>query len=334
MKIPVIGVFHNELNHLAGWLSSVEQQHSDNVDPFPVVIVSPHPEQMRSFEDLLDGYICSGRLAKDNKFILDWNRGPTAAFNVCAQKFADQHRCFPWIASLDPDARFAPGAISQMLNVATENKIGMVSPLIIKSRRCDDFQSPVSDDECVCHAGHFPHFPKRYSKIVTNYWRSHFSNMKVSEVQKLLESKSNFRPFSACFCASLWNSQMFSEIGLPDIRQFRTLNCGEIGYRAQLYGWTGQFAPKAFAFHPKSQADEYEQSAAMKKFGCTGWHYFHAQGLIALRYFPDQYRNIAAKVGNDFVAWENRFGDLIGIVPEVCDNLRKAVFDRWDDFKV
>jgi len=337
-KVPVVGVFYNEIDQFHSWLTSVESQRAEGVQPIPVVVVSKHTQYIDEFRARTASCITERRLRPEDVHICEKNVGHTVAFQIGATRFVEASDAWPWIASLDPDARFAPEALRYLLRAGEQaRRVGMLSPIVVKPRDDGDFRRPVAEVESVCHAGHFPFQPRCLTASgsrpgLINFWRSHFKNWHVGQVRTFLEHCPQCAPFATCFCSSLWNSRMFCEIGLPDERQFRTLNCGEIGYRAQLNGWSGRFAPGAFAFHPNAPDGDYASDRAVAEKGCTAWHFYHAQGLIALRYFPDGLRNIAERRDDVFVPWECYFPDLKGIEPDKDHASRQAIFDRWNEF--
>ncbi len=332
-RIPVVGVFYNESSHLHDWLASIEEQRDAEIEPIPVIVVSRHPRHVAELEAILNQCVRDNRLRAENFRILDRNVGHTVALNLGFKPFLQEDGEWPWIASLDPDARLAPGALRQLRVAGDQNfHVGMVSPIVIKPRADGNFRRPVAKVESVCHAGHFPFASRRPSSGLINSWHFHFKNWKVADVQAVLHHHPESAPFAACFCASLWNSRMLRSIGPPDPLQFRTLNCGEIGYRAQLNGWSGRFASNAFAFHPNAPDSDYASDRAIEESGCTAWHYYHAQGLIALKYFPDDLRNIAARCYDIPVAWEYYFPDLTGVEAQMDNAARHAVFVRWREF--
>lgn len=332
VQIPVVGVFWSEVDHLDGWLASVNAQNCDELEPLPVIVVSLHPAHVSELDEKLTQYVAAGRIQRENIRILNWNVGPTVGFNIGAKQFIAADRKCPWIASLDPDARFAPNALRQLFLTGNEDlHIGMVSPLIIKPRMNHDFQQQVVATETVCQAGHFPFQRIHLSPVLTNYWKCHFQGWKLVDVQTYLIDNPLYAPFAACFCSSLWRSQMFNEIELPDDRQFRTLNCGEIGYRAQLKGWTGRFCSQAIAFHESGTGFE-KAGNAMVDIGGGAWQYYHAQGLISKKYFPDEYRDRAAKQGDEYFPWDFFFRDLNNVDSYGENETRLDVFNRWREF--
>lgn len=338
VRLPVVGIFYSEMNHFDEWLSSVESQRSSDIEPIPVIVVSKHPDYVQQFQSITDTYIRDGRLQREHVHICDDNVGHTRGFRIGAERFVREPNAWRWIASLDPDARFAPEALRHLHHVAEQaTRVGMVSPLVIEPRPDRDFRRAVDARDRVCHAGHFPRVPTHISKPksrpgLINFWQSHFMGWTVDQVLIYFRDHPQCAPFSACFCSALWSSHMFSEIGMPDERQFRTLNCGEIGYRAQLNRWSGRFASNAFAFHPNPPNDAYASALALKEPNSTAGHFYHAQGLIALRYFPDHLRNIAERQGNMQIPWERHYHDLKEITPDTDDVARRVVFDNWSAF--
>jgi GT2 family glycosyltransferase len=335
LKIPVIGVFYNETDLLANWLSSVEKQGAPDIKPVPIIVVSRHPDHVDKIALLLGKYIQANRIEEQNVEILRYNAGPTQAFNLAASRYLLRNKDCQWIASLDPDATFALGAIQEMvLSGARSPQIGMVSPIIVSPRPDRDFQRVVTDEETACQAGHYPRNPAaNSSKLLRNYWSSHFKGWTIREVKQFLAQHPEVAPFCACFCASLWRATMFDTIGYADGRQFRTLNCGEIGYRAQLSGWSGAFAPRAMAFHGNPPEKELLASKAMNEKGGAAWLYYHAQALIALKYFPNNIRNIAARDGERIVTWDTYFPELSEVSQQRFDEeLRVRLVERWSEF--
>jgi GT2 family glycosyltransferase len=330
VQIPVIGVFYNELDHLDGWLASVGTQSDDRIEPIPVIVVSRHPRHAADFEKMLGGCISRGAIRHENVHIQESNIGPTSGFNLAVNTLSERCR---WIASLDPDGRFAPNALRQLYETAEpDERVGMVTPLVVKPRADRNFERPVAAIETVCHAGHYPFQPLRPSGTLTNYRQLHFKNWTVEDVRHFLAGQGGREPFAACFCSSLWSAAMFADIELPDARQFRTLNCGEIGYRARLRDWCARFSPEAFAFHANAPDPDYSPASAIAESGSTAWHYYHAQGLIALKYFPDHLRDIAARHGAETIPWEATFRDLQNVQPYAENDKRQRLFDRWRDF--
>ena len=334
LRVAVVGVFYRETPDFADWLASVEVQSRDGVEAVPVIVVNHHPDHASELAACARRAIAEGRLRAENTHILGGNLGHTHAFNIGIEPFVRRHEHWPWIASLDPDARFAPSAIRELISSCESDKVGMISPLIIVPRPNGDFQATVTETEIVSQAGHFPFEPVGSRHPLKNYWRCHFRGKTVGSVREFLQTHAGFAPFTPCFCASVWKSQMFFDIGVPDPRQFRTLNCGEIGYRAELSGWRGAFSSLAIAFHPRINEREYRAESAIANPGCSAWHYFHAQSLIALRYFPDSIRQNAVERGGVWTSWEHFFPDLNGIDPDCDDIKRQETFGRWEGFKI
>ncbi len=336
IKLPVIGVFYNETEHLDGWLKSVELQRCDQIEPTPCVVVSHHPDYVQQLKAMLGEFVEAGRVQIENVAILSDNEGPTRSFNLAVKNFVLSRAPAPWIASLDPDARFAPTALTGMLDAGHSEEVGMISPIILQPRIDNEFQRAISSDEIVQQAGHFPFEPYKHKKLISNYWESHFRDCSVEQVKGFLQKHPESSPFTPCFCASLWRTKMFVDIGLPDPRQFRTLNCGEIGYRAQLAGWKGAFAPQAFAFHANASPSEYAVGQIQSKPKGSAWHFYHAQGLIALKYFPDNNLGVfAPQRDGHLVLWQDHFDDLCEVVTcsRFSNEQREGLFDRWKDFR-
>ncbi len=334
MRIPVVGVFYNEVTHVDGWLSSIAAQQTPDLEPVPVMVVGWDPTTCVQLRASVER--CAADRRVERRFInyCETNVGHTGGFCLGAQTFVSACDESPWIASLDPDARFAPGALSHLLEAAQRSLgVGFVSPIVVQPRATGDFDSPAEPAEIVCHTGHFPFEPREKALTLTNFWWSHFLNEPLSAVQQAVAGRPDFEPFAACFCAALWSARMFHEIGLPDSRQFRTLNCGEVCYRARLSGWSGRLASSAFAFHPNAKADSFQPSRAVQDPSSGAWHYFHAQGLIALRYFPDHIRDVAALRNGIAVPWNALFDDLAGISPDVDQAKRLEMFSRWNSFR-
>jgi len=331
-RVPVVGVFYSETAHFADWLASVWMQRGAGIEPVPVIVVSHHPDYASELTACIERAIEDGQLERANTHVLPENVGPTRAFNKGVEQFIQRPDDWPWIASLDPDARFAPDAIRELISSCKDKGAGMASPLILAPRPNGDFRARIHETEIVCQAGHFPFFPIANGHPLQNYWRSHFRKRTVRSVREFLGTHPGFAPFTPCFCASVWKTQMFSDIGVPHSRQLRTLNCGEIGYRAQLRGWRGALSSNSIAFHPQISGADYLAESAIANRGCTAWHYFHAQALIALQYFPDDFRNQAVKREGIWMPWTTFFPDLHDIDP-VCENrTRQDTFDRWDEF--
>jgi len=213
--------------------------------------------------------------------------------------------------------------------------------MILVRRKNDDFESPVTDSEIVGQAGHYPKLVNGLNVFGVPYvWRSHFAGKSFKSVVDTLETKPAAAPFSACFCAGLWSTRMFEVVGLPDPRQFRTMNCAEIGYHAQLNGWKAAFAPKAIAFHKLGCSGDFNPDNALgndvfpvcKRH--SAWHYHFGRTLISLKYYPDEIRPTIQSKDEKDRSWFDVFAGLRGVEAALPDQNRREIFRRWNEFDI
>src|SRR5262245_21111541 len=108
LRVPVVGVFYNEIDQFHSWLTSVEAQRDEEIEPIPVVVISKHPQYIERFRAITKHCVDDARLRLEDVHISETNVGPTAAFRTGADRYVKASHDWPWIASLDPDARFAP----------------------------------------------------------------------------------------------------------------------------------------------------------------------------------------------------------------------------------
>ncbi|HBJ38881.1 MAG TPA: hypothetical protein DDZ51_29875 [Planctomycetaceae bacterium] len=128
---------------------------------------------------------------------------------------------------------------------------------------------------------------------------------------------------------------MIGEIGLVDERQFRTLNCGEFGYRANLCGFSCGLASNAIAFHPKDctafwQTDVFDKELEEKRQG-NAWYFQHGQALIALKYFPDKNRMKCMQSTQRQTNWIDYFPTLEGVESYMESEDRGRLFNSLSE---
>ena len=294
--VPVIGVFYSESDYLEDWVKCVGAQSTDDISVIPIIVTNYHKTKSKH----LEGQVARLKETTEHPLeihTLQDNRGHSFAFNRGIEFVTKELPDAEWIVSLDPDARLADRCIELMLNAAhTKQDCGMVTPMVLQCKRDSAelaklWRAAVSEKMKVLHAGHYPKrvdLPKNNFPV---YWHSYFDGKPLDDARTRAKTENVFTP---CFCAGLWSKRMIDHIGLIDERQPRTLNCGEYGYHANLRGYTCELAADAVAFHPrdctkfwKTQVFDEERASGVEG---NATRFQHAQGLIAMKYFPDANR--------------------------------------------
>ena len=337
IELPVIGVFYSESELIHGWLENVFSQQASSVIPIPILAVNQCADEQKTRQILagLDEFWSRYPNKRIELIRLDGNDGHTIAFNRAVERTRSKFPSATWIASLDPDARFGPGTLAKLMTKGcTANDIGMVTPIVIQSNcryEPDRWRQSEIGESQVLHVGHCP-FVSPDSNAKGNFWKSPFAGKRVRTAIEILEKNPTFGPFTACFCAGLWSVSMLENIDPPDEKQFRTLNCGEIGYRGQLFGYRTVIAIDALAFHPQACTHDFQLDEIDFDRKNGAYHQFHAQGLISLKYFPDELRLGSIRYNSEIKQWTDLFPDLVGIEPLVDQASRLAAYERWSMF--
>lgn len=294
--VPVIGVFYNESDYLNDWLECVVSQCNGEITALPIIVTNHEAIESERIHDLVENFR-NDTQQQVELVPLGTNEGHSFAFNRGIEFVTKKLPDAEWIVSLDPDARLADRCIELMLNAAhTKQDCGMVTPMVLQCKRDSAelaklWRAAVSEKMKVLHAGHYPKrvdLPKNNFPV---YWHSYFDGKPLDDARTRAKTENVFTP---CFCAGLWSKRMIDHIGLIDERQPRTLNCGEYGYHANLRGYTCELAADAVAFHPrdctkfwKTQVFDEERASGVEG---NATRFQHAQGLIAMKYFPDANR--------------------------------------------
>jgi GT2 family glycosyltransferase len=330
MIIPVIGVFYNEIELVTDWLDCVLAQRTTEIEPIPIAVVNYCEQHTFSIMSKL-GDFRKEKYSGLQILNLGTNTGHSHAFNRGVLLIAEHFPDCKWIGSLDPDARLEKTALHEMVTAATkaDDRSGMVVPITIQKEKndlCQAWQRSIGENnrETILHIGHYPEkidLSELKSDEIVQHWRSHNFRETLN-----FPNVNYIKSFCPCFCASLWSVEMIGEIGLVDERQFRTLNCAEYGYRARLHGYTCVVANHALAFHPRDCTSSYK----LEKFKIavervdTAWHYQHAQGLIALKYFPET-QQACCKVNENGTEIQKSWVDLIDDLRHVRRYTGKSV---------
>ena len=331
--IPVVGVFYDETDFVEDWIRCVLSQRTDEVVAVPIVVTNHHHVESDRIAYEVE------RLRKETERTIELvplnsNKGHSHAFNRGIECVESGFTDAEWIASLDPDARLGKNSIQLMLNRSRRVKsCGMVTPIVF---RCEKDQAALEQswtgraetEPTVLHAGHFPCRASIDEDNFPIYWKSLFMGRSVSYAIKHAAAS---EPFTPCFCAGLWSTRMIGKLGPVDEHQFRTLNCGEFGYRANLRGFCCVLASDACAFHPKDCSAFWKTSAfdedAEKNPKGNAWHFQHGQALIALKYFPDSRRMTCMKSNQRGTEWLDYFDCLKDIKSELANEERERFFN-------
>ncbi len=124
--------------------------------------------------------------------------------------------------------------------------------------------------------------------------------------------------------ASLYRATMLHDVGLFDEDYFAYLEDQDLGFRAQLMGWTARYEPTAVAYHHMMGT-----SSTMPHFGryhairnCIYLYVKNMPGRLAVRYLPKLLAGLALMAANDvrrrrfrFVA--SAYLETVGQLPQL-----------------
>lgn len=135
--------------------------------------------------------------------------------------------------------------------------------------------------------------------------------------------KEGFEPFSPCFAASLWSTEMLRQCGLPDDKQIMYYDDVEIAYRARLRGWKARYVKGAEAFHPLPRKKDPESK--------IGGLQEKGKITIANRFFPDEERK---RVVDNYDSRHRKLLEELNeegrdLGPVSDNNKRKKVYNEW-----
>lgn len=301
MEIPVLTVSTDEGQLLSEWINNVTSQETDEVRPVPFIADNASADETAG---VLWGAIKDGFVAPDNVRWLHTNRGFSAAQNqlIRALGALGQYR---WFATLNidaiPDPNWLARLVEEIQRLPLRSKCGMVGGLITQTDSPDRVSS----------AGHALRGDGSFLDV--DYDRPVASDCRHSEV--------GYEPFSPCFAASLWSTDLIKECGLPDSHQFLYYDDVELAYKARLTGWSARFVKGAVAGHPlpnrKLTVDTKRDLQLRGKL------------LIVHRYFPDEVRDeLLAALDAD----GHRIAAALSTREKaayVGNEVRRAVYQEW-----
>ncbi len=208
-KVTVIIPNYNGLNYLIPCLTALSRQTFRDFD----VLVVDNGSSDGSAEWLKSNSIPA--------IFLSENRGFTEAVNL-GIKAADSE----YVILLNNDTEAKPEYIERLVKaIGKSKKIFSVSPKMLQ----------MSDESIVDDAG------DGYCILGWGFQRG------VGQKAELYDKACTV--FSACAGGAIYRRAVFDEIGFFDERHFAYLEDIDLGYRAQIAGYTNRYCPKAVLLH-------------------------------------------------------------------------------------
>jgi GT2 family glycosyltransferase len=128
--------------------------------------------------------------------------------------------------------------------------------------------------------------------------------------------------------ASLYRASMLGQVGLFDEDYFAYLEDQDIGFRAQLMGWTARYESSAVAYHhmmgTSGAIDNFGRYQAIRN--CIYLYVKNMPGLLLWKYLPKYMLALALMAAND--VHRRRFRQVARAYPEAVRNLPTVLVKR------